>query len=99
MYNRAEILDFLKANKDSLKSKYRIKKIGIFGSYARNEQTEKSDMDIILDWEEDLDDIYGTKYDLREYLKSVFKKEVDICTERAIKPIFKPYILKDAIYV
>ena len=99
MINREELLNFLRTNKDLLKSKYSLTKIGIFGSYARDEQTENSDIDIILDFETDLEDIYGTKYDLREYLKSVFKKEVDICTERAIKPVFKPFILRDAIYV
>jgi uncharacterized protein len=99
MNNREDVLNFLRSNKDILLSEYSLTKIGIFGSYARNEQTENSDIDIILDFETDLDDIYGTKYDLREYLKSVFKKEVDICTERAIKPIFKPFILRDAIYV
>ena len=78
MINREELLNFLRTNKDLLKSKYSLTKIGIFGSYARDEQTENSDIDIILDFETDLEDIYGTKYDLREYLKSVFKKEVDI---------------------
>ena len=58
-----------------------------------------SDIDIILDFKEDENDFYGKKYDLREYLKSVFEKEVDICTEHAIKPRFRPYILKDVIYV
>ena len=99
MNKREDILNFLRTNKDSLLSKYSLTKIGIFGSYARNEQTEMSDIDIILDFKEDENDFYGKKYDLREYLKSVSEKEVDICTEHAIKPRFRPYILKDVIYV
>ena len=99
MNKREDVLNFLRTNKDSLLSKYSLTKIGIFGSYARNEQTEMSDIDIILDFKEDENDFYGKKYDLREYLKSVFEKEVDICTEHAIKPRFRPYILKDVIYV
>ena len=99
MNKREDVLNFLRTNKDSLLSKYSLTKIGIFGSYARNEQTEMSDIDIILDFKEDENDFYGKKYDLREYLKSVSEKEVDICTEHAIKPRFRPYILKDVIYV
>jgi predicted nucleotidyltransferase len=99
MYKREEILNFLRENKDLLLSKYSLTKIGIFGSYARNEQTEKSDIDFILEYEEGATDLFNKNYDLREYLKSTFKKEVDICSERAIKPMFRPYILKDAIYV
>ena len=99
MYKKEEILDFLRTNKDSLLSKYSLTKIGIFGSYAREEQTEKSDIDFILEFEDNAKGMYSKKYDLHEYLKSVFKKEVDICTEHSIKPIFKPYILNDVIYV
>src|SRR5450432_2041244 len=99
MYKREDILSFLRANKELLLSKYSLTKIGIFGSYARDEQTEGSDIDFILEFEEDAKGMYSKKYALHEYLKSVFKTEVDICTEHAIKPIFKPYILKDAIYV
>ena|ERR1017187_8300852 len=99
MNKREDVLNFLRTNKELLLSKYSLTKIGIFGSYARNEQTEMSDIDIILDFKEDENDFYGKKYDLREYLKSVFEKEVDICTEHAIKPRFRPYILKDVIYV
>jgi predicted nucleotidyltransferase len=99
MYKREEILNFLRANKELLLTKYSLTKIGIFGSYAREQQTENSDIDIILEYEDDAKDMFNKHYYLREYLKSVFKKEVDICSERAIKPMFRPYILKDAIYV
>ncbi len=99
MYKREEILNFLRENKEMLLSRYSLTKIGIFGSYARNEQTEKSDIDFIFQFEDDAKDLYNKYFDLHEYLKSVFKKEVDICSERGIKPMFKPYILKDVIYV
>ena len=80
-------------------SRYSLSKIGIFGSYAREEQTEKSDIDFIFEFEKDAKKLYSKKFALHEYLKSELKKEVDLCREGAIKPIFKPYILKDVIYV
>ena len=69
MYKREEILDFLRANKDLLLSKYSLTKIGIFGSYAREEQTEKSDIDIILEFEDNAKGMYSKEYALHEYLR------------------------------
>lgn len=99
MFSRQDILTFLSANLPFLKSKYKVVKIGIFGSYARDEQTKTSDIDIIVEFEENTDDLYDKKFELREYLKSHFNTKIDLCREEAIKPIFKSTILKDAIYV
>jgi predicted nucleotidyltransferase len=97
--NRADILQFLRLNKDLFKEKYNVVKIGIFGSYSREEQTENSDNDIIVEFSENTEDLFDKKYDLQEYLKIKLKKNIDLCREGAIKPLFKPIILKDAIYV
>ena len=48
MITRSEILQFLRLNKDLFKEKYNVVKIGIFGSYSREEQTDNSDIDIIV---------------------------------------------------
>ena len=45
------------------------------------------------------DDIFEKKQLLKELLKNYFQREVDICRERTIKPLFREMILKDAIYV
>lgn len=99
MFSRTQILDNLRDNKDFLKAKFDVIKIGVFGSYAREEQNDKSDIDIIVEFEEDTENLYDKKFELREYLISLFKIKVDLCREGAIKPIFKSMILKDAIYV
>lgn len=99
MASKTDILKFLKDNKTFFKSKYDVTKIGIFGSYAREEQTEKSDIDIIVEFEENTENLYDKKFELREYLISQLKTKIDLCREGAIKPIFKSMILKDAIYV
>lgn len=99
MINRSDILHFLRINKALFQEKYNVVKIGIFGSYSREEQTENSDIDIIVEFGENTEDLFDKKYDLREYLKTEFKKNIDLCREGAIKPLFKPIILKDAIYV
>lgn len=99
MFSRTDILNYLRENKTYFKTKYDVIKIGIFGSYAREEQTEKSDIDIIVEFEENVENLYDKKFELRECLISKFKTRIDLCREGAIKPIFKSIILKDAIYV
>lgn len=99
MFNKTDILNYLLANKDFFRLKYNVIKIGIFGSYAREEQTEKSDIDIIVEFDENTEDLFDKKFELREYMMLQFNKNIDLCREGAIKPVFKPLILKDAIYV
>ena len=74
-------------------SKYDPLKIGIFGSYARGEDTENSDIDILVDFKKKITlfDLGEIKYDLTELLN----REVDIVTERAINKRIKEYIYKD----
>jgi len=99
MVNQTQILDYLLANKQSISQKYRLKKLGIFGSYARNEQTPESDLDLLVDFEENTPDLTEKKEFLRDEIQSVFHIRVDICREKYIKPIFRQQILTDAIYV
>ncbi|MCK4661520.1 MAG: nucleotidyltransferase domain-containing protein [Bacteroidales bacterium] len=99
MLDKTDILNFLRANKEYFKTKFNVIKIGIFGSYARGEQTDNSDIDIIIEFEDNTDNLFDKKFELREFLVLKFNKKIDICREKAIKPIFKPLILKDTIYV
>ena len=98
MLTQKEIMQYLKENKDFFKIKFNILKIGIFGSYARNEQTETSDIDIIIEMPLDTTEIFEKKQELREVLKQTFHCKIDICRERSIRPMFKKIILKDVIY-
>ena len=82
-----------------LNNKYHLKKIGIFGSFARNEQTEKSDIDLLVEYESNTLKLYDVEEDLRNYISTTFNRKVDICTEKWMKPFFKPLILKEVIYV
>jgi len=99
MTQKQEILAYLVNNKELFSEQFNVIKIGIFGSFARNEQTENSDIDIIIEMPRGTDDIFEKKLQLKEMLKNHFHREIDICRERAIKPLFREMILKDAIYV
>lgn len=99
MLNKDDILKYLKENKEIFHQLYGVEKIGLFGSYARNDQTNSSDIDILIDMESGTEHIFDKRLQLRELLTERFSKNVDICHERAIKPFFREIVLKDAIYV
>ena len=99
MLNQSHILDYLSANKQSISQKYHLKKMGIFGSYARSEQTAGSDLDLLVEFEDNTPDLAEKKDFLKNELQAVFRINVDICREKYIKPVFRRHILSDVIYV
>ncbi len=99
MLQQNEIINYLKVQKQFFAEQFNILKIGIFGSYARNEQTENSDIDILIEMQPETEDIFEKRLMLKEFLSKHFSKPVDVCHLRAIKPFFRELILKDAIYV
>lgn len=77
--------------------KFGILKLGIFGSVARNENTEHSDIDIVVEVQKPS---LQLMYELREALKQLFGCEVDLVRFRdSLRPLFKSNIQKDVIYV
>lgn len=99
MSTKEEILQFLKNNKVFLREKFFLTKIGLFDSFARGDQKSDSDVDILVELEEGTKNIFDLEFDLKELLKKKFSREVDLVREKYIKSYFKPFILKDAIYV
>ena len=90
------ILDYLKEHKDEFREKYGVQKIGLFGSYARDEATTDSDIDIFADMSSSFDDVADLKYTIEDDLR----KEVDLSVNhKRIKPIFLKLINKDICYV
>lgn len=78
-------------------SKYGIQRLGVFGSVARGENTERSDIDIVVELEKPS---LSRMYELETSLKNLFNCEVDLVRFReSLRPLFKLNIQKDAIYV
>lgn len=99
MDTKKDILDFLKQNRRYLSDKYHIRKIALFGSFAKNKQHDESDVDILIDIEEGTENIHELKLSLKNYLSNAFGRKVDLAREKYLKSYAKKYILKDAIYV
>jgi predicted nucleotidyltransferase len=98
MQTRDQILNFLSQNKKLFRERYHIIRIGLFGSYARGEQNLKSDVDLLVEFEENTQDLYELKLQLKEYFRKNLGIEVDICREKYIKPRIKNSILKETVY-
>lgn len=98
MTTQSEVLNFLRNNRLLFKTTFHCEKIGLFGSFARNEQTESSDIDLLVEYESGTPDLYENEMALKQFISNHFNKKVDICTEKWIKPLFKSLVLKDVIY-
>ncbi|MCF6173511.1 MAG: nucleotidyltransferase family protein [Campylobacteraceae bacterium] len=99
MNTKKEILDFLKQNQKLLLETYHITRIGLFGSFAREEQKESSDVDILIDIQDGTKNIHDLKLSLKKYLSNAFGRNVDLAREKYLKPYAKKHILKDILYV
>ena len=99
MLTKEEILSYLAEQKAMLESEFQVTKVGLFGSFARDEQREDSDIDILIEFAPQTEELSDKKARIRLKMKDRFKREVDLCREKYIKPYFKAQVLKSAIYV
>lgn len=99
MLTRADILEFMEANKKDFFGKFNLRKMGLFGSYARGDHHEDSDIDILIEFITGTSDIPDKKRELKEVFKNRFHKKVDLANEKYLYPHARSFILQDVIYV
>lgn len=99
MLNKEEILFYLKENKEVFFSEYHLSRLGLFGSFALGEASEKSDIDLLIEFLPETENLSEKKLKLKLTLKERFNRDVDLCREKYIKPYFKTQIQKSVIYV
>jgi predicted nucleotidyltransferase len=95
MNNKDRILKTLSELKPELKPRYKVKEIGVFGSFVRGEQTEASDVDILVELEEPIG--FFKFLELEEYLASRLGLKVDLVSKKALKPTIGRYILEEVV--
>ena len=95
MTNKNQIITFLKQNKKQIQEKYKVNKIALFGSFARDEATKDSDIDILVDMKPSFDNFFDLKY----FLEDEFKTTVDLGKEKNMRLFIKNKIQEDLIYV
>jgi uncharacterized protein len=87
----------LASHKQKLKENYKVDEIGLFGSYVRNEQHSKSDVDVLVTFTE-TPDLFQF-IELENYLTDLLGVKVDLVMKEGIKPRLKDRILSEAVYV
>lgn len=95
MESRSEIFRLLESNLDKIKS-FGVKRLGIFGSVARDEQTENSDVDVLVELEKET---FRGYMGLLLFLEDLFGRKVDLAIKDSIKPRIKDRVLSETIYV
>jgi predicted nucleotidyltransferase len=89
-----QILQMIEANREKIKG-FGVRRLGLFGSAARGEATEGSDLDFLVDLEIKTFDNY---MDLKEFLEELFSCKVDLVMKDALKPRLREPILKETVY-
>lgn len=95
--DKTDVLDFLRSHKKELRDNFGIQKMALFGSYARGEQREDSDIDLVI-VEIDKKD-YFSRVHAKYFLEERLKKNVDIGYLSSIRNFLKKRIEKEMIYV
>ncbi len=97
MYTLETIIEKLRAYKPELQRKYPVSRLGIFGSYARGEATENSDIDVAVE----LNGPMGLNFvAMANEIEDLFGIKVDVVPKRSIKSIYlHPSVEKDILYV
>jgi len=91
-----EILKFLRDHFEEYKIRYQVKSLGLFGSYSRGDQTEESDIDVLVEFEQPI----GLKFcTFANELEHGLNSKVDLVSKKAIKPKYWTFIENEVRYV
>jgi len=92
-----EVLEVIRRHEGEIKS-YGVKKLGLFGSFVRDEQNPASDLDLLVEFESEKK-TFDNLVNLSFMLEEVFKRRVELVTVESLSPYIGPHILKEVEYV
>jgi len=95
----SEIKEILLRHKTELKEKFKIKSLGIFGSYARGEQQKNSDVDLLVEFLPEAKISLLDFVSIERYLSEMLDVKVDLVEESSLKPEIGKRILKEVDYL
>lgn len=96
-YSSNEIITYLRKNKSLFYERFGITRIGIFGSFARSEQTLSSDIDMVIEIEKGKKNIHNF-LQIKRFLEEELGKKIDLGFEHSLKPIIREKVKKQIIY-
>ena len=97
MIDKETIIKALRAEKKHLHDRFHVSELGLFGSYMRGEQTDTSDVDVLVDFDGSVD--LFDLVDMEEYLASKLNRKVDIVIKRSLRPAIGEQILQEVLYL
>ncbi|MDD4172311.1 MAG: nucleotidyltransferase family protein [Syntrophomonas sp.] len=92
-----EPLDSIRRHMSELQDDFLVSKIGVFGSFARGEATDASDVDILVEFSDSVDIFHFIR--LQNRLTAITGRKVDLATPQAIKPLIKDQVLREVLYI
>ena len=95
--NRDEVLDVLRTHKSALAQRFGVSKLTLFGSFARDQAKDDSDIDILVSYDEPATS--KTYFGVQFYLEDLLGRQVDLVTDKALREEFRPYVKREAIDV
>lgn len=93
---KEKIVTILKKENPYLKRKYHVSKIGLFGSYARGDYNQKSDVDLLVEFSKPLGFEY---FDLKNHVEQKLKKNVDLVNIKSLHRVIKDDILAESEFI
>ncbi|HET6516536.1 MAG TPA: nucleotidyltransferase family protein [Thermodesulfovibrionales bacterium] len=90
-------IEILKMHDSTIKEKFHVLRIGVFGSFARGEEKDDSDIDVLIEFEERYE-TFDNFMDLKYFLEDLFGRKVDLVTMDALRPQLKDDILREVLY-
>ena len=95
--SRQDVLQELKTLKGEVQTEYSVKTLGLFGSVARGEQTDQSDIDLLVEFSRPVG--FVTFMRLEKFLSDRLGKRVDLVTADSLKQVIRQDILSEVVYV
>ncbi len=95
--NRAEVIEILRTHKPTLAERFGVTELALFGSFARDQATERSDVDVLVryDGPATSKSYFGVQF----YLEDLLRRRVDLVTHKALRSELRPYVEREAVKV
>jgi uncharacterized protein len=90
-----KIIDILRRRDREIKERFHVKKIGLFGSFARGDEKESSDVDIMVEFE---DPTFNNFMNLAFFLEDLFGRRVELVTPDSLSPYIASYVKKEVVW-
>ena len=95
--NRDEVLNILRTHKPALSKRFGVTGLALFGSFARDQATERSDVDILVRF--DRPATSKSYFGVQFYIEDILGRGVDLVTDKALRAELRPYVKREALDV